>query len=76
MNGVFGHFKVTLGITFSFHRGKLCMWVPCLLTYMGIYYHIAQNCGGGKFWRIYHFEGLAGKTLANCNELSLFSPVQ
>ena len=37
---------------------------------------IPQNSGGGKFWRIYHFESLAGKTLANCNELSLFSPVQ
>jgi len=28
-------------------------------------YHIAQNCGGGKLWRISDFKVLARKTLAN-----------
>ena len=33
----------------------------------------AQNAGGGKLRQIGNFKNLAGKTLANCNELSLSS---
>ena len=42
-----------------------------LLTYLSTYrkYRIVQNGGRGKFWRISNFKKLAGKTLANCNEL-------
>ena len=36
-------------------------------------YRIAQNGGGGKLWRIGNFKNWMGKTLANCNELSLYS---
>ena len=39
-------------------------------------YHIAQNGGGVKLWRIGNFKNLAGKTLANCNKLSLSSSIK
>ena len=39
-------------------------------------YHIAQNGGRGKLWQIGNFKNLAGKTLVNCNELSLFSLIK
>ena len=44
-----------------------------LYMYVGLYsiYCITQNSGGGKLWQIDNFKNLVGKTLANCNELSL-----
>ena len=34
-----------------------------------IMYRIVQNGGGGKLRQISNFKKLAGKSLANCNEL-------
>ena len=47
----------------------------CIQKFLTIY-HIAQNSGGGKLWWIGNFKNLAGKTLANCNESSLFSLIK
>ena len=39
-------------------------------------YHIVQNSDGVKLWQIGNFRNLVGKTLANCNKLSLHSSIK
>ena len=39
-------------------------------------YHIAQNGGEGKLWRVVNFKNLVGKTLVNYNESSLSSSIK
>ena len=40
------------------------------------YYCIAQNGGSVQPWQNGNFKNLAGKTLANCNKLSMSSSIK
>ena len=54
----------------------LCVSLCGKKWYIGRNYCIVQNGGGVKLWQIGNFQNLAGKTLVNCNKLSLSSSIK